>query len=86
MRPFVGLESRLVLRAAFFFVCSIAGVEGGGEDGDEDEDVDLYLWKINYCIYVADSLEMLDTTVTSLLLRSVVGLYCSRAKQHRSMD
>ena len=68
MRPFVGLEGRLVLRAALFLVCSIAGVEGGGEDGDEDEDADLYLWKIYYCIYVADSLEMLYATVASLLL------------------
>jgi len=43
MRPFVGLEGRLVFRAAFFLVCTIAGVEGGVEDGDEDEDADLYL-------------------------------------------
>ena len=28
----------------------------------------LYSLKICYCIYVADPLEMLDTTVTSLLL------------------
>ena len=68
MRPFLGLEGRLVLRAALFLVCSIAGVEGGDEDGDEDEDAVLYSLKFCCCIHVADPLEMLDTTVIGLLL------------------
>ena len=68
MRPFVGLEGRFVLRAAWFVMCSIVGVEGGGEDGDGDKDAILYLLKFCCRICVADPFEMLDTTVTSLLL------------------
>ena len=68
MRPFVGFEGTFVLRAALFLVCNVAGVEGGGEDGDEDEDAVLYLLKFCCRIHVADPLEMVDTTVTGLLL------------------
>ena len=64
----MGLESRFVLRVALFLMCSIAGVEGGSEDGDEDEDAVLYSLKSCCCIHVADPLEILDTTVTSSLL------------------
>jgi len=32
-----------VVRAALFLVCSVAGVEGGGEDGYEEKDAGLYL-------------------------------------------
>jgi len=68
MRPFVGFEGVVVLRATLFLVCSVASVEGGGEDGDEDEDAVLYSFKICCRVCVADPFEMLDTTVTSLLL------------------
>ena len=75
-----------MVRAALFLEYSVAGVEGGGEDGDEDEDAVLYSLQFCCCIHVADPLEMLDTTVTSLLLWSMVGICCSRAKQHQTME
>jgi len=68
MRTWVDFGGRVVVWAALFLECSVAGVEGGGEDGDEDEATVLYLLKIYCRIFVADPFEMLDTTVTSLLL------------------
>jgi len=64
----VDFGGKVVVRAALFLECSVAGVEGGGEDGDEDEDAVLYFLKICCRNCVADPFEMLDTTVTSLLL------------------
>ena len=77
-----------MVRAALFLVCSVAGVEGGGEDGYEEEDAVLYLLEICCCIPVADPWEMLDTTVTSLkpMIRGWPISFAGEAAPIPSMD